>query len=205
MIRVNLLEQPLPRAPATAVPAGFLQHLLLFALLALALGYLGLQYVRIGAELAQTREQIAWEQATITRLNKVKQEVATFRQEKQAIDQRIALVQKLSGDRLTGQQLLAALAITVNETDSLWLTAVTRQGSGLKIEGEAGSIAAVARFMTDLERSGSFNAVQMTAVHQDEASKDAPVFIFALTAVYQMPAATRPAPAAGSAAPARKS
>jgi Tfp pilus assembly protein PilN len=203
MIRVNLLEQPLPRAPARALPSGFLRGLLVFALLALAAGSLALQYVRMGATLAQTQEGIARQQATIARLNKVKQEVATFRREKQAIDQRIALVHTLSEDRLGGQRLLAALAITVNQTDSLWLTAVTRQGNGLKIEGEAGSIAAVAHFMADLEHAGEFGSVQIAAVHQDEASKDVPIFIFTLTAVYQMPQAAQAKPA--PAAPGRKS
>jgi Tfp pilus assembly protein PilN len=193
MIRVNLLAQPLPRAPARVVPSGFLRGLLVFALLALAVGYLGLEYVRMGVALGEAEQQIAQEQATIARLNKVKQEVATFRQEKQAIDQRIALVHTLSEGRMSGQELLAALAITVNETDSLWLTAVSRQGTGLKIEGEAGSIAAVAQFMTDLEHSGRFHSVEVAAVHQDEASKDVPVFIFTLTAVYQMPQAATPA------------
>jgi Tfp pilus assembly protein PilN len=206
MIRVNLLEQPLPQAPARVVPPGLLQGFVFIALLALAVGYLALEYARMGAELAQAEQQIAQKQATIARLNKVKQEVATFRQEKQTIDQRIALVHKLSEDRVTGQQLLAALALTVNQTDSLWLTAVSRQGSGLKIEGEASSITAVARFMSDLEHSGHFNSVQITAAHQDEASKDTPIFIFTLTAVYQTPQAALATQAAQPpAAAARKS
>jgi Tfp pilus assembly protein PilN len=203
MIRVNLLEQPLPRTPARAVPSGFLRGLLLFALLALAVGSLGREYVRMGATLAQTQQEIAGEQATMARLNKVKQEVATFRREKQAIDRRIALVHTLSEGRMGGQRLLAALAITVNQTDSLWLTAVTRQGNGLKIEGEAASIAAVAHFMSDLEHAGSFHSVRIDAVHQDEASKDVPIFIFTLTAAYQLPQAAQAKPAA--APPGRKS
>ncbi len=191
MIRVNLLEQPLPQAPARVIPSGLLQGVVCIALLAAALGCLALEYARMGAQMAQAEEVIAREQATIARLNKLKQEVATFRQEKQAIDQRIAVVRKLSEDRVTGQQLLAALALTVNRTDSLWLTAVTRQGTGLKIEGEASSITSVAHFMSQLEHSGYFNSVQITAAHQDEASKDVPVFIFALTAVYRVPQAVQ--------------
>jgi Tfp pilus assembly protein PilN len=205
MIRVNLLEQPLPQVPARVVPSGLLPGLVFVALLAVAVGYLALEYARVGAEMAQTEQEIAQEQATMVRLNKVKQEVAMFRQEKQAIDQRIAIVRKLSEDRMSGQQLLAALALTVNRTDSLWLTAVSRQGTGLKIEGEAGSITAVAHFMSELEHSGYFNSVQITAAQQDEASHEVPIFIFTLTAAYQTPRTAQAARMARPAPAARKS
>ena len=53
------------------------------------------------------------------------------------------------------------VANTVVRVDALWLTSLERTGDNLKISGEAGSINAVANFITQLKRSGYFDKVEI--------------------------------------------
>ena len=77
------------------------------------------------------------------------------------LQQRIDVIETLQKNRTGGQELLQMVANTVVRVDALWLTSLDRKGDNLEIEGEAGSINAVANFITQLKRSGYFDKVEI--------------------------------------------
>jgi Tfp pilus assembly protein PilN len=102
--------------------------------------------------------------------------------------------------------LLNALANTVSRTDTLWLTSLQRRGNVLTLVGSAGSINAVANFITQLRRSGYFDQVEIRESQQDAAITAVQMFNFTLTAQFALPQAVPAAQPASpaAAAPARK-
>jgi Tfp pilus assembly protein PilN len=106
-------------------------------------------------------------------------------------------------ERRGGQELLEAIASTVSRTDTLWLTSVERKGDGLTINGSAGSLNAVANYITQLKRSGYFQTVEIKESHQDNSDKAVQIFVFTLTTQFGLPQSGGAAPAStGTAAPA---
>ena len=96
----------------------------------------------------------------------------------------IAAIHGLEGG---GQELLDAVANTVSRTDTLWLTSLDRQGNGLTIQGTAGSINAVANFITQLKHSGYFDDVEIKESLQDEKNTAIQTFTFTLTTQFALP------------------
>jgi Tfp pilus assembly protein PilN len=158
--------------------------LVMVACLVGAVGWLVFDYTRTRTDLTQVQQQIALQQAQLARLNRLRHEVATFEQQKTAIDHRIQLISQLQANRMESQQLLDFLAQTVNGSPSLWLTGVTRKGNALDIEGRAASIDAVARFISELRRSGHFDQIQIKTTQQ-QPNHDVPTFQFSLAADFQ--------------------
>ena len=76
-----------------------------------------------------------------------------------------------------------------------------RKGDALTINGSAGSINAVANYITQLKRSGYFQTVEIQESHQDDSSKTIEVFVFSLTAQFGLPQSAAAPAAAGNAAP----
>ena len=79
------------------------------------------------------------------------------------------------------------MANTVSRTDTLWLTSLDRKGDALTIMGTAGSINAVANFITQLKRSGYFDQVEIKESHQDTKNTAMQMFTFTLTAQFALP------------------
>jgi Tfp pilus assembly protein PilN len=88
----------------------------------------------------------------------------------------------------------------VSRTDTLWLVSVERKGDALTINGAAGSLNAVANYITQLRRSGYFQSVEIKESHQDESNKTVQIFLFSLTAQFGLPQSAGAAPAMNSTA-----
>ena len=211
MIRINLLGRSRPKAVRTAVPLeATLQIVFLAAALALSFGLLYGHYWQMDKEDRALLMHIQMQKGEKARLEQMKQQVDNFESQKQILQQRISVIETLQRNRVGGQQLLDAIANTVSRTDTLWLTTVNRNGDNLAITGSAGSVNAVANFITQLKRSGYFQQVEIKESHQDEANKAVQVFEFSLTAQFVLPqsggnpsgtppAVTSPAPNKGPA------
>jgi Tfp pilus assembly protein PilN len=125
--------------------------------------------------------------------------VDNFEKQKAVLQQRIGVIEGLQRNRTGGQELLEAIANTVSRTDTLWLTTVDRKGDSLTINGSAGSINAVANYITQLKRSGYFQSVEILESHQDDTNKAVEIFNFSLTAQFGLTQSASAAPAAGGA------
>jgi Tfp pilus assembly protein PilN len=209
MIRINLLGRTRPKAQRTTVPIeATLQYVLLAIALFVSLGALYGHYLLLDRENTKVAAHIQKQMGEKARLEQLKQQVENFEKQRAVLQQRIGVVEDLQRNRTGGQELLEAIANTVSRTDTLWLTSVERKGDGLTINGSAGSINAVANYITQLKRSGYFQTVEIKESHQDESAKAVQIFVFSLTAQFGLPqsagaAPAGPAPAAsGKAAPA---
>lgn len=204
MIRINLLGRTRPKATRTAVPIeATLQYVLLAIALVVSIGALYGHYLLLDRENTKIVAHIQKLTGEKARLEQLKQQVENFEKQKTVLQQRINVIEQLQRDRTGGQELLEAIANTVGRTDTLWLTSVERKGDALSINGAAGSINAVANYITQLKRSGYFQSVEIKESHQDDTNKAVQIFVFSLTAQFGLPQGANAAPvAAGPAAPA---
>jgi type IV pilus assembly protein PilN len=204
MIRINLLGRARPKAQRTTVPLeATLQYVLLAIALVVSLGALYGHYLLLDRENTKIAAHIQKQTGEKARLEQLKQQVDNFEKQKAILQQRIGVIEGLQRNRTGGQELLEAIANTVSRTDTLWLTSVDRKGDALTINGSAGSLNAVANYITQLKRSGYFQTVEIKESHQDSANKAVQIFIFSLTAQFGLPQPAGAAPAAtGNAAPA---
>jgi len=205
MIRINLLGRARPKAQRTTVPLeATLQYVLLVIALVVSLGALYGHYLLLDRENTKIAAHIQKQTGEKARLEQLKQQVDNFEKQKAVLQQRIGVIEGLQRNRTGGQELLEAIANTVSRTDTLWLTSVERKGDALTINGSAGSINAVANYITQLKRSGYFQTVEIKESHQDSANKAVQIFVFSLTAQFGLPQSAGAAPAANTPPAARK-
>jgi type IV pilus assembly protein PilN len=207
MIRINLLGRTRPKATRTAVPLeATLQYVLLVIALAVSGGALYGHYLLLDRENTKVAAHIQKQMGEKARLEQLKQQVDNFEKQKAVLQQRIGVIEGLQRNRTGGQELLEAIANTVSRTDTLWLTSVERKGDALTINGAAGSINAVANYITQLKRSGYFKTVEIKESHQDDSNKTVEIFVFSLTAEFGLTQSANAAPTGtGTAAPAKPS
>ena len=183
MIRINLLGQTRPKATRQAVPLeATVQVIFLLAAIGLAVVVLGITYMQEKRQLNDANNRISALRAEKASLEQIKAQVEQFEQEKAILQQRIDVIETLQRNRTGGQELLQMVANTVVRVDSLWLTSLERKQDALDIQGEAGSINAVANFITQLKRSGYFDKVEITEAKEDDITKGTPTFGFKMTA-----------------------
>jgi Tfp pilus assembly protein PilN len=204
MIRINLLGRSRPKAQRATVPLeATLQYVLLAIALAVSLGALYAHYLLLDRVNTQVAAHIQKQNGEKARLEQLKVQVDNFEKQRAVLQQRIGVIEGLQRNRTGGQELLEAIASTVSRTDTLWLTTVERKGDGLTINGAAGSLNAVANYITQLKRSGYFQTVEIKESHQDDSNKAVQIFVFSLTAQFGLPQSTGATPAStGTAAPA---
>src|ERR1700722_15870316 len=183
MIRINLLGQARPKTAKQAVPLeATLQVVFFLAALVVAGTVLGVTYYQQKSELDRTNAKISALRAEKANLQQIKQEVDRFESEKGVLQQRINVIETLQRNRTGGQDLLQMVANTVVRVDSVWLTALNRTGDAIDIQGEAGSINAVANFITQLKRSGYFGNVEIKDAVENDVVPTVETYAFSMTA-----------------------
>jgi len=198
MIRINLLGQKPPKKPSRAVPAGMAVTLgLLVVSLAMAGSVLGFFYNDKVQQIHTTQIEVDNLKRAIDSLQKTKAQVEAMKAQKLVLDGQYQVLDQLSQNRSGGQELLESLAGTVVRTDAVWLTAMEKKGNTLMLEGTAGSVNAVANFITELKRSGKFGKVEISESRQDERNPAVATFLFKLSAEFT-PAQSKPAAPATS-------
>jgi type IV pilus assembly protein PilN len=194
MIRINLLGQARPKATKQTVPLEATVQILLFvAAVAVAAVVLTVVYISQNRQLEETRSRIRDLQAEKASLQQIKTDVDRFESQKAVLQQRINVIETLQKNRSGAQDLLQMVANTVVRVDSLWLTSVSRTGDSLDIEGEAGSIAAVANFITELKRSGYFTNVEIKQAKEDDLRPAVETYNFSMSVSIAPPANGLPA------------
>lgn len=209
MIRINLLGQNRPRAQKQVVPLeATLQFLLLGAAVAVAAVILTIVYFSQKRQLDDTNKRIAALRAEEQSLQQVKQDVDRFESQKSVLQQRIDVIETLQRNRTGAQDLLQMVANTVVRVDALWLTSMERKGNSIEIQGVAGSINAVANFITELKRSGYFNQVEIKTAKENDLIPSVETYGFTMSVNIAPPssgaATTQPAAAPQPPQPAAK-
>jgi Tfp pilus assembly protein PilN len=190
MIHINLLGQTRPKADKESVPLeAAVQVIFLVAAFGVALLVLGITYYQQEKSLDATQAKIAALTAEKANLEQVKQDVDRFESEKAVLQQRIDVIETLQKNRTGAQDLLQMVANTVVRVDSLWLTSMDRTNNALNLEGEAGSITAVANFITQLKRSGYFDNVEIQTATENDIVPGVETYDFKMTATVNPTAA----------------
>jgi len=196
MIRINLLGRARPKAARETVPLeSTLQLVFLVAALVVSFGVLYFHWHSMNSEAADVRNHIQKQMGEKAHLEQLKAQVDNFERQKVLLQERINVIETLQRNRTGGQELLNALANTVSRTDTLWLTSLERNGDSLTIQGTAGSINAVANFITQLKSSGTFGEVEIKESTQDLKNTAIQTFNFTLTAQFALPTAKAATPA----------
>jgi len=182
MIRINLLGQARPKAAKQTVPLEATVQIGLFvAAVAVAFVVLFFVYVSQSKQLEQTNARIRDLEAEKASLQQIKAQVDAFESQKAVLQQRIDVIETLQKNRSGAQDLLQMVANTVVRVDAVWLTSVTRTGDSLDIEGEAGSINAVANFITELKRSGYFTNVEIKTAKENDIRPAVETYQFSMS------------------------
>lgn len=203
MIRINLaVERARPKVKRrVAVPGGvFLVIVLIIALLGVgALAVHG--YILDNQQRALEEEQNQLK-AKEAELASMKKQITEFEAKKSELDNRIKVIETLRANQTGPARLLESIADTVSATETLWLTNMTDRGGGqIELKGMAGSVDAVANFITNLSRSNYFKSVEIKESVQKTPPGGGPAnFEFTLTATFAVPTATPATPAEPAAA-----
>jgi Tfp pilus assembly protein PilN len=193
MIRINLLGQARPKAARRAVPLeATLQILMLVLALILGGGFLYMDYWGTSKKIDVVQKHIDALKLEKARLEAIKLQVDAFEKQKELLQQRINVIEALQRNRSGGQELLDAVANTVSRTETVWLNSLARKGNQLTLTGTAGSINAVAEYITQLRRSGYFQTVEIKETHQND-NPDVQLFEFTVTADFAPPASNQTA------------
>ena len=192
MIKINLLGVPKPKrgkraggaAPEMGGGGEGMNPLipLLLAVLVCAVGV----YFFYNQQLKRA-QTIATQKASAERENRALAEVkATFERKQREAEnyrRRVEVIDQLRAAQAGPVSLLTLVGDTVNSTDAVWLSKLTDEGGGIKIEGTALNVHAIANLMNNLQKTGYFKTVEMTESIQDEkpAAENIQAFNFMIT------------------------
>jgi Tfp pilus assembly protein PilN len=193
MIRINLLGQARPKAAKQAVPLeATVQVLFACVAIGLAVVILGITYYQQKRQLDDANKRLASLRAEKASLQIIKQDVDRFESEKTVLQQRIDVIETLQTNRSGAQDMLQMMANTVVRIDSLWLTSLDRKGDTLELQGEAGSISAVANFITELKKSGYFDKVEIKSAKENDLQPGTETYGFTMTVAIAPPSPGEP-------------
>ena len=164
MIRINLVApEKTTKAKAKAGPAmppGALQSYLLLALLVggacvLCAGAWWLQ----SNKLRDLDTRIAADEKRQRDLQAIAQQVAQFQQKKATLENKVLVIEQLRLAQKSPVHMLDEVSKAL--PDYVWLTSLDETRGALRFAGQSNSLAAVADFISALQRSGWFPAVDL--------------------------------------------
>jgi type IV pilus assembly protein PilN len=164
MIRINLAateRAAKTRAkPGPSLPAGALQSYLLLALFAggalvLCAGAWWLQ----SNKLKDLATRIAADEKRERDLQAIKLQVDQFQQKKAELENKVLVIEQLRLAQKSPVHMMDEISKAL--PDYVWLTAMDETRGALRFQGQSNSLAAVADFISGLQRSGWFPQVDL--------------------------------------------
>jgi Tfp pilus assembly protein PilN len=120
------------------------------------------------AKVRDLETKLAKERAEQARLAAIQAENLRFVAQIRDLETRKNTTQMLLNSRVGPVELMTALGNTVNRTNDLYLLTVSPAGGRLSIRGQSMSVESIARFISALKESGSFDDVQLQRYYQDD-------------------------------------
>ncbi|MGH9863092.1 MAG: PilN domain-containing protein [Candidatus Acidiferrales bacterium] len=202
MIRTNLLGRPRPKVKRRVAITGALQIALILIPISLGLVLLAGDWYFTGRRIAELQRNIEEKKTEKARLAQVQQEVERFEKRKTELEGNIGIIRDLKENQSGPVRLLEAVHETVSMTETLWLTSIEEKGGTLEFKGLAGSVEAVANFMTNLSQSGFFQSVEIKDAVQKQQREGTSNYEFTLLVKFGAPppaeGASPPAAAGGA-------
>lgn len=203
MIRINLAverERPRVKRPV-AVPGGVILLFILISIVAGA-GALGVHlFFFINPSIAKLEREKTELEGKRTELAKYEKEIKDLEARRLLLDSRRSIIDTLVKNKTGPVKMLEAVRSTVSQTETLWLISMNEKSANeVEFKGLAGSVDAVANFITNLNRSGYFSNVEIKETVQKAQTRGetGPTnFEFTLSAKFSLPATPEAAPATG--------
>ena len=149
MIRINLLggERQVKKR-AIAFDLGKRLTLACSLILVLAAAGVAYWYYSLNQASAQVDADIATAQQEQLRLQSILRDVASFDQQRAALQQRVALIEQLRSGQSVPVQLLDTVSKSV--PDMLWLTDLEQKGNDITIQGQSTTLISLSDFVGNL-------------------------------------------------------
>jgi len=168
MIRINLVapeRKSKAKDKGPALPAGALQSYLLLALFAggalvLCAGAWWLQFNTLLGLVAR----IVADQKRQKDLEAIKQQVDQFQQKKALLENKVLVIEQLRLAQRSPVHMLDEVSKAL--PDYVWLTSLDENRGAMRFAGQSNSLAAVADFISGLQRSGWFPQVDLGTSQQ---------------------------------------
>jgi len=163
MIRINLVapeRKSKAKDKGPALPAGALQSYLLLALFAggalvLCAGAWWLQ----SNKLRDLDTRIAADEKRMRDLQAIAAQVQAFQQKKAILENKVLVIEQLRLAQKSPVHMMDEISKSL--PDFVWLTALDETKGNLRFQGQSNSLAAVADFISGLQRSGWFPQVDL--------------------------------------------
>ena len=152
MIRINLLggERKVAKKAFT-FDSGRQVMVLCSLLLVAAVAGVGYWYWTLAQASQQVDQEIAEAQREQTRLQSILRDVTAFDQQRDELQQRVALIEQLRGGQSIPVQLLDEVSKSL--PDMLWLTDLEQKGNDVTIQGQSTTLIALSDFVGNLGNS----------------------------------------------------
>jgi Tfp pilus assembly protein PilN len=200
MIRINLLGKSKPKSRRSAMATTAIEFessgspnssnaLLAIIVLAVTAGGIWWYQNQLNNQALDIKKQMDAAQREAQSLAQTK---ARFEQRQAVRDEyeaRVRMIDTLRANQSGPVDLLTMVSSTVNNTDEVWLIAMSDAGPNVNVDGTALSSNAVANLMTNLMKTGFFKSVEIKETYQDETEKKLQAFNFSLTCEKQPPTA----------------
>ena len=189
MIRINLLGVAKPAAqvagPAEAIaPEAIIIPGALLVVLALITGFV---YWYLTGQMATLNKRLADEQREKARLAGIMEQNKVYEQRLNQLKLRFSTIQTLQNSRVGPVEMMHVLGLLANRSNDLYLLSVSNKGGRLVLDGQANSTDAIANFIGSLQRSGTFDDVQLRKSFEDDKAKRVN-FKFNLDCIYKQSA-----------------
>jgi Tfp pilus assembly protein PilN len=188
MIRINLLGAPKPKSKRGASPAVTLEigqpsspkvKILIMLALAAAVNWWYWHELERQSQTLASRMQAAEQKNH--ELADVKARYLERQREVENYKHRVDIIDQLRASQSGPVELLNTIADTVNSTEAVWLNSMKDLGSSVDIDGMALSADAVAGLITNLQKTGRFQNIEIKETFQDDQVKNMQAFQFTLT------------------------
>jgi type IV pilus assembly protein PilN len=174
MIRINLAPgteratKTKTKSSGPAMPPGALQSYLLLALLVggalvLCAGAWWLQ----SNKLRDLDTRIAADEKRMRDLQAIAQQVAQFQQKKAILENKVLVIEQLRLLQKSPVHMLDEISKAL--PDYVWLTTLDETQGNLRFAGQSNSLAAVADYISALQRSGWFPTVDLGTSQEQQA------------------------------------
>jgi len=152
MIRINLLGGERKVAKKTfTFDSGRQTMVACSLLLVLAVAGIGYWYWTLLQASQQVDAEIAEARREQTRLQSILRDVSAFDQQRDELQQRVALIEQLRGGQSIPVQLLDEVSKSL--PDMLWLTDLEQKGNDVTIQGQSTTLIALSDFVGNLGNS----------------------------------------------------
>ena len=138
-------------------------------------------HLYLGMTISGLEKKIREADARLVVLNKKVGDIELFKKDKKELEQKLAVINTLEVNRFFPVRMLDELNMVVPSRD-IWLDRVIETGKDLRIEGVARDNGILARFMTNLERAGFVQSVDLV-ISQEKDVAGVKLQQFAVTCV----------------------